>query len=421
MRILIVNPYAVGPDEAGITRPYNFAKALRRLGHDPVVLTSSFDHFSQRFDRLDGWHRVRREEVNGVPFVWMRTLRYRGNDWKRAANMLGFGASILNPEVLRETGRPDVVMGSSPHILAAGGALALARRLGVPHVMEVRDPWPQILVDAGQYSESHPAIRTFRRLERMLYRHSESVVSVYPFLSKYLVAHGCRRDRITWVPNGIDNEFLPEVRPPEASSPPRTTFLYAGSHGLANGLELLLEVADRIRTDTELGSVTIRLMGDGPRKPGLRAEAQRRGLTQLVFSDPVPKREVYAAMQTADAFLQVLIDSPVFAYGPSPNKLVDYMVSARPTLFVSNSPFNPVRDAKAGFTADPSRPETLVEAMRLVVRMSREDRWAMGLRGRAHIVEHFDLDVLAHRLGKVFEAAVARRPAPEPRGLGAAA
>lgn len=415
MRVLIVNPYAVGPGESGITRPFNFAKTLNSLGYETTVVTSSFDHFTQSFDRLDGLARVGRDIVDGVPFVWIRTPHYRGNDWRRAANMVAFAGALMNPEVLRSAGRPDLIMGSSPHILAAGAALTLARALGVPHVMEVRDPWPQILIDAGQYSETQIAIRGLRSIESWLYRHSAGVISVYPFLADYLVDRGCRRDAITWVPNGIDLEYLPEVRPPEPGI--HTTFLYAGSHGLVNGLELLLDVAERIQHDPELASVRIRLLGDGPRKSTLRADAEARGLSNVIFSDPVPKRNVYAEMQRADAFLQVLVDSPVFRYGPSPNKLVDYMVSARPTVFISNSPFNPVADANAGFTADPTNPDSVVEAIRGVCRLESEARWQMGQRGRDHMVEDYDLRTLSQRMGAAFDAAVAGRAAPGPAGL----
>jgi glycosyltransferase involved in cell wall biosynthesis len=417
LKAWIVNPYAAGPDEAGITRPYNFARMLAAEGVDATVITQSFDHFSQRFDRLQRWDRVGRRTVDNVDFVYVRSIPYRGNSWRRMANMAAFGAALQNPEVVATAGAPDVIVGSSPHILCAFSAYLLARRLGVPHVFEVRDPWPQILVDAGDYTESHPAIRVFRWCERTLYAGSAAIITLYPFLRQYLQDRGAKDRKITWIPNGIDPDYLPDrVPPPEGQT---IDFMYAGSHGLANGLDRILAVAERIQrlagSEESLARVRFLFVGDGPRKQSLIAEANARALRNVEFRDSVPKRRIHSELQSAHAFIFTLIDSPVFQYGPAPNKLVDYMVAGRPVIFASNSPFNPVADAQSGVTVDPSDLDGIVEAVRTITLMDRGERSRLGARGREHLLARYDLSTLTARFARTLRSAIAGHAAPEPR------
>ncbi|WP_456480998.1 glycosyltransferase family 4 protein, partial [Oceanithermus sp.] len=275
----------------------------------------------------------------------------------------------------------------------------LARRHRVPFVLEVRDLWPQSLVDLGSFSEGHPFIRWLEYIERSLYRRARRIVTLLPGAADHIAHKGGHPGRIVWIPNGVDLRLLPPPSPPEPRE--SLTFLYAGTHGLANGLQVILEAADRLRTSP----VSFRLVGDGPDKPRLMALAEKKGLTNVVFEPPVPKSRIPDLLREADAFLMVLRDSPVFRWGVSPNKLFDYMAAARPVIFSVNTPLNPVESAGAGITVPAEDADALAGAALKLLTMSSEERWQMGLRGRKYVEDNHDLGRLACKLESVLRDA----------------
>src|SRR5690606_10302552 len=143
----------------------------------------------------------KREVCEGVDFLWLRTPEYGGNGLGRMANMLVFAARtrVLLPRIIPVP--PDVVIGSSPQPFAALAAERLAQRLHVPFVLEVRDLWPESLVDVGNFSSHHPLILVLRRIERHLYRKADHVICLLPGAEAFIRSRGARADRITLVPN----------------------------------------------------------------------------------------------------------------------------------------------------------------------------------------------------------------------------
>lgn len=407
MNIWIVNHYALPPGRPGGTRHYAFAKELRKRGHQVVVVASSFDYQRRLETRLKPRELCRVQEEEGVPFLWLRTLPYQGNGFLRVLNMFSFalGALIQAQPIL--LGKPDLIIGSSPHPFAALAAQLLSQRYGVPFVLEVRDLWPQSLVDLGGFSPHHPLIMVMESLERYLYWRAQSIISLLPFAHEHMVKKGAEANKIFWIPNGVDLELVPLPQPPIRKQ--RLTVLYAGAHGVANNLDVILEAARIFKVKGWDSLVEFRFIGDGPEKPRLKEKATSFGLTNVRFEDPVPKRHVYQVLSEGDILLLTLRDSPVFRLGVSPNKLFDYMAVARPVIFAVNSPGNPVEYAQAGYVVSPDSPEDLAQAIYRLSQLSLEERWSMGLRGRRYLEEYHSIKRLVDRLEEVLLGILKKR------------
>ena len=351
MNLWLVNHYAILPQQAGGTRHYTLARELVKRGHQVTIIASSFDHTTRKELHIPDGAPSRLEVVDGVRFLWLRTPPYEGNSARRLWNTAAFARKVLGLRARDLGGRPDVVLGSSPHLFAAWAAERLARRHRVPFVLEVRDLWPQSLVDLGSFSEGHPFIRWLEYIERGLYRRARHVITLLPGAKEHIVQKGGHPDRITWIPNGVDLRLLPPPSPPESRD--SLTFLYAGSHGLANNLDYLLEAiyhARRLRPEL---SLHFRFVGDGPEKPVLIQRARELGLENVTFEDTVPKYRIFEVLASADAFLVALQDTTLYRWGISLNKLYDYLAMARPiVLAVPELVYNnPVEEACAGLTA----------------------------------------------------------------------
>ena len=128
----------------------------------------------------------------------------------------------------------------------------------------------------------------------------------------------------------------------------------------------------------------------------------------MVQFDPhVPRREIYSLLQEADAFVITLREANLFSrYGVSPNKLFDYLASARPVIFAVDSLNNPVAESGGGVTVPPEDPRRLVQAIRRLANMSSQDRWEMGLKGRRYVAQEYDYSKLADRIEMVLRGLI---------------
>ncbi|MDI9617169.1 MAG: glycosyltransferase family 4 protein [Methanothrix sp.] len=401
MNIWIFNENAYSPDLPGGTRHYDLSRELVRRGHSVSIFATSFHHHMHKEVRLQPGEDWRIEEFEGVRFVWIRTPPYQRNDWRRVRNMVAFMLRSwrLGERISRiapEVGTPDVIIGSSPHLLNPLAAWMVARRFRVPFVMEVRDLWPQTIIDMGVMGPSHPIIKALQVLERFLYHRATRIITLLPMSHEYITACGISRDKIIWIPNGVDLS-----RFSRASTKPANhdgfQVMYLGAHGQANALDVLLDAA-RIIQERGLSEIRFVLMGDGPEKPRLIKMAEELGLENVEFRNPVPKSKVPDVLSEADAFLFNLEDVAVFRYGISPNKLFDFMAVGNPVISSVQAPANPVDAAHCGFTIQPRDPEAMAEAIIRLYSMPQDAREEMGRAGRDYVEKHHDIARLAERL-----------------------
>lgn len=398
MNILIVNHYVGKPTDGMGNRHYMFAKELVSRGHSATIVASSFSHRTRTENHLTKGERWRKEIVEGVPFVWVRTPPYTGNGLDRVWNMLCFAYRIMAWSNEFPLERPDVVIGSSPHLFAASAAQKLARRYDVPFVLEIRDLWPETLIELGNFSRRNPGILLMEQIERRLYRSADHTICLLPGGIEHISQKGGTRGKITWVPNGIDLKAIP-LPCPRYENHSKFTVMYAGAHGLANGLDSILDAAALIRDMGLEERAQFRFIGDGPEKERLQERARGQGLNTIQFEPYVPRKEIYDLLQEADAFVITLKDAALFRrFGVSPNKLFDYLASGRAVIFGIDSLNNPVKKFNAGFTVPPEDPEAIARAVTQLMEMSQEERWEMGLRGRRYVEEFHDYERLADRI-----------------------
>ena len=395
MRCWWINHYACPADEPGGTRHHALAAQLNAVGIETTLVASSF-HYTQLSERLDSGESTRIEERDGVRYAWLRTRPYTSNPLAKLANMRSFSSHLLRVADTLPIERPDVIIGSSPHLYAADAARRLAARWNVPFCCEVRDIWPGSLVDIAGASPWNPVVLHMGRIERRLYRAARRIFTLLPGSEEHIHRHGGREGSVVWIPNGVDPALLPDSAPPEGSGP--FTLIYAGAHGVANGLDAVLDASALLQRTHGPDAVRFVFIGDGPRKPGLMQRARDESLELVEFRDPIAKSEIHSVLQQADACLMPLKRGNVFRHGISPNKMFDYLAVSRPVIFSVDTPVNPVEEAGAGLTIAPEDPEALANAVLELAALDASERRAMGERGRAYVLEHHDLSKLANRV-----------------------
>lgn len=378
-RVLVLNHFAAPRGEAGGTRHVELFSRLE--GWEHLIIASNLNP------------QTGRKVGDSEGFVTVPVVGYSSNGISRIINWVSYaGAATLRG---MRAGRVDAVYGSSPHLLAALAAWILSVLKRAVFILEVRDLWPKVLVDMNHLSESSPIYRVLTVLENFLYARARTIVVMAEGSRTELVSRGVRADKIVYIPNGADPEdFVPSAPRSELRAKygfNRLTAVYAGAHGPANGLDLLLDGA------AGAPEVDVVLIGGGVLKESLRDEARRRALTNVRFLDPIPKDEIPDLLAAADIGVHVLADVELFRTAVSPNKVFDYMAAGLPV--VTNSPglvSDLVLNAGAGYSTEPTK---LIEGLTAI--SNDPARTAMGRAGREWIRLHQSRAQMAQRLATV--------------------
>jgi glycosyltransferase involved in cell wall biosynthesis len=407
MHVLIVNQYALPTGAAGITRHGDIGAELVRRGYEVTVVASDFDYLTRRARNAP----QRRSRHDGVQFIWLRTGAYTGNDSRRVRSMARFAAGAAWVG-MRIRPRPDVIIGSSPQLLAGLSASVAARLLRRPWVFEVRDFWPSSLVDLGALGEGGMAHRALVRLERSLYRGADAVVTVPP--------NGCVRleelrvdaSRCVHIPNAataVADRAAPAA-PQGGLRDGDFIIVYTGAHGVANQLGNVIDAAAILRMNhpEHYERVRIDLIGDGQERARLSAEVEERGLNHVRIHGSKPKADIPVLLAGADACLVHLAPADVFRYGLSPNKLFDYFAAGKPVLISSAYP-TIVDEADAGIRFEPGDPEALAGAIGRMMDLPLEERAQMGERGRELVRTRYSISATTDAYESLLHEVVERR------------
>ena len=400
MKIWMINHYAASPAQAWSTRHVSLAAELVRRGHSVRLFASSFNLSFRTCQSVARHEHVHWEQVAGVEIGWIPTPAYSGNSFGRAWNMLVFAFRILQLP-MHSSFRPDVIYGSTPSLFAALAGLAVARWLGVRFVLEVRDIWPQTLVDLGM-PRFHPFVMLSTVIEQYLYRHADAIVSLLPNALPHLVARGAAPERVHWIPNGVDFGLVPPVLLPEPKD--ELEVMYAGAYGSGNSPETILDAAAKLR---QRGgpAIRFRFMGNGSGEAAMIAKRKALGLDNVSFEPSVPRSQVYALLREADILVAPIMPLAVHRFGVSLNKLFDYMAVARPIILAACSSNHPVRDAGCGLEVPPDDPQAFADAISTLAGMSPQARWEMGLHGRRYVEQNHDFARLAVKLESILASA----------------
>lgn len=410
MNLLYVNQFAVTPDMPGGTRHYDLGRLMLPHGIQTEIIASDLNLGSRSYWRRKGATQTQPiiEQKNGVKFHWLYAESYEKNDWRRAFSMWTYGLRV--EKYLDKVVKPDLVIGSSPHLFQARAACAWARRNHVPFFLEVRDLWPETLIDmTGRVGLGARLLKT---IANDLYGKALKIVTLAKGTGEKLAGYGINPEKIIYIPNGIDPESFPVFSEQEKKAIrvglglPDSGFLavYAGAHGRANGLETVLEVA-RLVQDEKIRFV---LIGDGPEKQKLVSLAQEMNLKNVDFISPMAKEEVYRALGAMDLGLLTLIDAGVFRYAISPNKLFDYWGAQLPVIAsVPGEIGDLVIEAKAGAVAD-SGDSRRIAALVDEACNTREKWKCMGKNGRSFVENRFNRETLAGLLAEACNRAVSK-------------
>ncbi len=392
MRYLFVNQFALSPNQSGGIRHYMLAKNLIKRGHDVHIIASNLHYSSREHFEVTGESEV----IDGVSFHWIKTIPYN-NGLTRLINHCEFSLKLLWLYIFQLQGyKPDVIMGSSPQPFAVIGAWLIARFTKARFWYEVRDLWPQSLLDLGIISRWHPLYFLFLGIEKFASQQAERIFCLMPGGIEYFVSKGVHIARLTWAPNGIDFGRTAEFRGTKVR-PNTFEISYFGSHGPSDGLDFLVEVAHGL-SDT---NILFRLVGDGPEKSAIKRKVMKLGIRNVVLEDSVAKSDVFEVMASADACIALALPSPLYRWGISFNKIYDYFYMKKPIFFIGDVSCNPVEVSESGVVVRGFDVIVVQAALRKLASLPSEALAEMGMNGFNFGRSHHAIDEIARKFEDV--------------------
>ena len=401
MRVLYFHQHFATPRGAAGTRSYEFARALIARGHQVTVVCGAhaLSGLDLPYDDARGWHRG---EVDGIDVISL-PLAYSNRDslFRRGWTFLRFALRSVRLALTLEA---DLVFATSTPITAVIPGLAAKWLRGLPFVFEVRDLWPELPRALGLRNPF--LLGGMSLLEFLGYRSADACIGLSPGIVEGIRARADGRLPVAMIPNGCDlGVFHPSRRAKltlPGVGPDDFVAGFTGAHGVANGLDALLEVAQELkrRGDTRVKLIFI---GDGREKERLAARAAELGLTNCLFFPPVPKTELGAITASLDCGLMVLKDVPAFYRGTSPNKFFDYVAAGIPVL--NNYPgwlAGLITEHRCGVVVPPGDPVAFADALQSLA-ADPAARRTLGAAARSLAEKEFARPLLAARFVETLE------------------
>jgi lipopolysaccharide/colanic/teichoic acid biosynthesis glycosyltransferase/glycosyltransferase involved in cell wall biosynthesis len=397
MKILIVSQYYWPEDfAAGVYIP-ELAERLAAFGHRVSVITGPPNYPTGRIH--PGYNRPYRiEERNGVRIIrsWFVPSPRSSGAARRGLTAVSFAWSAVAAGLaLRE--RPDVVLGLSPPVFMGAAAGLLARRWGVPWLLNVKDLFTESVIASGLASPGL-LMSGLATLERAVYRSATHIVTNAEGFAEYLRAR-VPPERVTVVPDWADGDF---ISPAPHATPLRKAWglgsrfvvLYSGSIGYSSDLETLLDAASRLPDVPDLAFV---IVGDGVKLAAIRQKVASLALKNVSFFPLQPRDRLPEVLATAD--LTVVTLSASGGRVSTQGKLYSFLAAGRPVLAIvpaGNDARRVIESSGCGWVVDSGDTSGTAAA----IREARADAVGLAMRGRmarARFDADFSLDICARR------------------------
>lgn len=301
--------------------------------------------------------------------------------------------------------RPDIVVAlTDPPIIGAVGVLA-SLRYRRPLVLVSHDMHPDIGLAMGVLKNG-TTVRVWMLVNRLTRSRAQTIVVVGRDMGRRLEAQGVSAEKLVYVPTWASGEMLdPDERDRLRASHGWTDnfiVMHAGNMGMAQNLTMIPDVAERL---VDHPDIRLALLGNGPARPVLVAELERRGLTNVELLPSLPRPEAQALMSAADLHLVSL--TPGLGGCAAPSKTYGVMAAGRPFIAAVDEGSEPHLIADEWRCGTHVSPGDGAAVARTILSMRSQPLNAMGERARAGYESRFTKERCITQLSAVLVRSVA--------------
>lgn len=408
--IWIFNHYATNMffDKGG--RHFWLAEKLKEKGYSPTIFCASTNHISNN-NIIVGKQGYKKQVIQGIPFVFLRTPNYQGNGKQRIINMLFFYRQLkrYSNQFVKEFGKPDIILASSVHPMTLIAGLQISKRFSIPCICEIRDLWPESLVAYGYLNKNNFFTKKLYTIEKWIYQKADSIVMTWEGGKQYILDQGWEDkvdiSKIHHISNGIVlKEFEKNaenfvINDNDLNNEEIIKVVYTGSIRKVNNLGMLLNTAKIILEKTN--KVKFFIYGTGDELEFLRERCLNEKITNVVFKGRVEKKYIPSILKKADINILHNTSTSLDKYGQSQNKLFEYLSAGNSIIQTYSTGFSVLDNFEAGITVEKQSPKEIAE---IILNLSKDKALRIKLGENARqISAGYDFEILTNKLINVIE------------------
>lgn len=408
--IWIFNHYATEMIKNKGGRHYNFSKHLKKRGYNSTIFCANSYHYNDSLEELGGKkYKIGKDE--NTKYVYVKTSLYKGNGFSRLKNMFLFFMNLLYVTKKYEkeiNERPDVILASSVHPLTCVAGIFIAKRYGVKCIVEIRDLWPEAIVQySDKWTKEHLIIKLLYRGEKWLYKKADDVIFTIAGGYDYIIDQGWEKEipksKVHYINNGVDieafdtnvNEY--KLEDCDLEDELIIKVIYVGAIRRVNNLGILLDAAKKMGNS----KVKFLLWGAGNDVESLKQRVIDEEIDNVVFKGYVNKQYIPYLLSKADINLAHYSFADINKYGTSRNKNFEYLASGKLTISTEEDkydfPDDSVRLSKQCETA-----EDIEELFNEALRLDSKVKCSMEQKSREYACE-YDFKRLTEKLIGIIE------------------
>ena len=393
-----ISQYAIPVKYGFGTRHFYLSKEFVKKGMDVYVIASAYNKFfesAKTFPRDAEIYNF--EEIDNVKACWIKGFRYKKNEGiGRIFSWLVFTWRLLFLP-LEKFQRPDIIILSSLSLPPILVAYYFKLRFKCKLIFEIRDIWPQTLIDIGNYSKNNLFVLLLGAIEKFGYRKADHITATMPAADLHIKRRINKPFKFTCIPQGIDLDLFQNNAQLEEQFIeqyiPKGKFVigYAGTIGKSNALDTIIEAI--LELEAENPHIHLVFLGEGPSKSEL---IQRAGSSESIsFAPKVKKEMVGSFLQHCDVLYDSVKSVPLYQFGLSRNKWMDYMYSGKAMLISYSGYVSLINEAECGIIVPSEDKNVLKSAVLSLYKMDKAELEKMGARGREYIIKNRTFDKLA--------------------------
>lgn len=412
MRILFVSKYAATASSGKPTRQYFFAKQLASMGHE-VNLIYSRSNMVKQNRKINGLFNLEKED--GLKSYMLNGPRINlGFNLKRVWSWILFEINLflIFPRIKKD--KPDLIIVSSLSILTFVFGVFVKRYQKIPLVIEVRDLYPLGLIEIGGMSERNIFVVLLKKIERFGYQNADLLISSLENTKSYFTSIKKEPVNFLWLPMGYHegmysfefDEFSNQIINQIKTIKERGYFIvgYAGTLGLANALDDLMELTN----DKQIQEANIYFVfiGSGPLKDTYLKKY--KNTTYTSFFPSVKKKFLPSILANCDILINTWQNKPIYNYGVSPNKWIDYMFSARPVLLSLSAESKIFNEANFGWQIPGQNINQLRNSLIESSKLPKPELDKLGKNGKKYLIENLNYTKLSAELILALENCISK-------------
>lgn len=411
MNIWIVNHYAIPPSMGGLVRHYYFSKYLQEKGHKVKIFTSSKIHNTD-INIIKDKSLYKEEVVDGIEYTFVRSREYSGNGVDRIVNIMDFPFKMWKAmKVFLNQKIPDVIYTSSPDLFVAFFALLFGRRCHIPVVVEVRDLWPESIVEYSGMSARNPIIQILYQLEKWIYKKADQLIFTIEGGKDYIQDKKWNQvidlNKINYINNGVDLlEYQNDIKQypiedEDLEDENKFNVVYVGSIRKANHIENLVKVAEELKNRNE-NDVKILVYGEGTDKKSLQSQCEELQLSNIVFKGKVEKKYIPFILSKSSLNILNYKQASTWKYGGSQNKQFEYLASGRPICANVKMGYSIIEKNKCGVEKDICSVNQYVDII-LSYKYMEEEEYAIQCENALQAAKEYDYSMLTEKVEIVLD------------------